>query len=338
MGKLRTGVVGVGMIGSLHARAYAEHDLAELAAVADADPERARAAGEEHGVPWFGSAEELLAGAEVDAVTIAVSEHHRLRPALACARRGKHLLLEKPLAPDLAGAERLCRELRPLGVKTMVNFILRFDPRFRAVKAAASSGRLGTLHYLSARRRGTALGAEIYGPWTDLLISTGIHDLEAIAWIVDAPAERVYAEGVSRRSAEWGHQDAVAVLMRFRGDVIAALETSWVLPAGAPAPLDAALHVVGTGGSAVIEGSNSGLSILDRQGFSHPDLVHWPVDEGILGEGGLGGDLAAAVDHFIRSVAADRDPQVGLEQALYAHRLVDAAERSLRQGAPIYME
>lgn len=333
MKKLRTGVIGVGMIGSLHARAYAEHDLAELAAVADVDPERAQAAGELYGVPWFGSAGEMLDGAKVDAVTIAVSEHHRRDPALACARRGVHLLLEKPLAPDLTGAERLCGELRPFGVKIMVNFILRFDPRFMAVKEAAASGRLGTLHYLSARRRGTGLGAEIYGPWTDLLISTGIHDLEAMAWIVDAPVERVYAEGVSRRSAEWGHQDAVAVLMRFSGDVIAALETSWVLPAGAPAPLDASLHVIGDSGSAVIEGSNSGLSILDEQGFSHPDLVHWPVNQR-----GLGGDLAAAVDHFIRSVLADRDPQVGLEQGLYAHRLVDAADRSLRENRPIYPE
>ena len=332
MKKLRAGVVGTGMIGSLHAQAYAEHDLAELAAVADVNPERARAAGERHGVPFFGGADEMLEGAEVDAVTIAVSEHHRREPALACARRGKHLLLEKPLAPDLAGAERLCGELGPLGVKIMVNFILRFDPRFLAVKEAAASGRLGRLHYLSARRRGTSLGAEIYGPWTDLLISTGIHDLEAMAWIVGAPAERVYAEGVSRRSAEWGHQDAVAVLMRFSGDVIAALETSWVLPAGAPAPLDASLHVIGDGGSATIEGSNSGLSILDKEGFTHPDLVHWPVDKR-----GLGGDLAAAVDHFIRSVLADRDPQVGLEQALRAHRLVDAAERSLRQNRPIYL-
>ena len=333
MKKLRTGVIGTGMIGSLHARAYAEHDLSELTAVADVDPERAQAMGELYGVPWFGSAEELLDGAEVDAVTIAVSEHHRRDPALACARRGVHLLLEKPLAPDLAGAERLCGELRPLGVKIMVNFILRFDPRFMAVKEAAASGRLGTLHYMSARRRGTGLGAEIYGPWTDLLISTGIHDLEAMAWIADAPAERVYAEGVSRRSAEWGHQDAVAVLMRFSGDVIAALETSWVLPTGAPAPLDASLHVIGDGGAAVIEGSNSGLSILDEGGYAHPDLVHWPVDQR-----GLGGDLAAAVDHFIRSVLTDQDPQVGLDQGLYAHRLVDAADRSLRENRPIHLE
>lgn len=333
MERLRAAVVGVGMIGALHARAYAEHDLAELAAVADADPERAREAGERWGVPWFTSAEDLLDGAEVDAVTIATSEHHRFGPALACARAGKHLLLEKPLAPDLAGAERLADALAPGGVKVMVDFILRFDPRYTAVEAAVSSGRLGELYYLGARRRGTALGAEIYGPWTDLLISTGIHDLEVMAWIAGDPVVRVYAEGLSRRSAEWGHLDAAAVTMRFARGAIATLETSWVLPAGAPAPLDAALHAVGSGGGAVIEGSNSGLTILDQDGYRRPDLVHWPVDER-----GLGGDLAAAVDHFIRSVLAGRDPSVGLAEGVYAHRLVDAAERSIRECRPVCLD
>ena len=90
------------------------------------------------------------------------------------------MLLEKPLAPTLAGARRLVDAIEVTEVRTAVNFTLRSDPRYQQAKLAATDGTVGEICTMSARRRGTSRGAEVYGPWTDILISTAIHDIDAV--------------------------------------------------------------------------------------------------------------------------------------------------------------
>lgn len=327
---LRAAVVGVGAIGSLHARIYREHPLAELVGVVDADPDRAEAVAAQLEVPWFTGVSELVESCDFEAVSLAVPEHHRHDPAVLLARAGKHLLLEKPLAPSLAETDRLIAEVEATGVLAMVNFILRFDPRYSEAKSAVSSGRMGDVHTIFVRRRGSSLGADIYGVWTDLLISTGIHDLDVMAWLADSPVTRVYAETISRRSAPYGHDDAAMMLVRFENGVIGSLETSWVLPPSIPAPLDASLQVVATEGGVFVDGSNHGLTVVEADRFTLPDLTHWPVIRD-----GVRGDLAASLDHFIRSVLAGTPPEVGLADARLAHALVDAAKRSAALNRPV---
>ena len=65
------------MIGSLHARIYAEHPLADLVGVVDANPEAARKVGEQLGVPWFTEVTDLLEGCDLAAASVSVPEHHR---------------------------------------------------------------------------------------------------------------------------------------------------------------------------------------------------------------------------------------------------------------------
>ena len=235
MAALRTAVVGTGAIGSLHARIYAEHPYSELVGIVDVNPQTAAAVAEPLGVPWFTEVSDLLSACEFDAASVSVPEHYRYDSAMPLAEAGKHLLLEKPLAPSLAEADRLIADLQETGVLTMVNFILRFDPRYAEAKAAATSGRLGDIHTMFTRRRGSYLGAEIYGVWTDLLISTGIHDLDVMAWLADSPVTRVYAETISRRLADYGHDDSAMVMVRFDNGAIGVLETSWVMPSRLPA-------------------------------------------------------------------------------------------------------
>ena len=330
MTPLRTAVVGVGAIGSLHARIYVEHPLSELVGIVDANPETAQAVADPLAVPWFTSVSDLLSAGDFEAASVSVPEQVRYETAMPLARAGKHLLLEKPLAPSLAEADRLVTDLRETGVLTMVNFILRFDPRYSEAKAAASSGQLGEIHTIFTRRRGSSLGADLYGVWTDLLISTGIHDLDAMAWVADAPVVRVYAETISRRLAPYGHDDSAMVMVRFANGAIGALETSWVMPTSVPAPLEASFQVVGTGGGMFIDGSNHGLSVVGAERFAMPDLTHWPI---VLGR--VGGDLAASLDHFIRSVRAGEPPETTLEQARHAQAMVDAAKRSASCHAPV---
>ena len=248
MTHLKVAAVGVGTIGSLHARVYAEHPMAELVGVVDSNPATARTVAESLRVPWFVDVSDLLAARDFEAASVAVPEQHRYEVAVPLALAGKHLLLEKPLAPTLAETDRLISEIDRAGVFATVNFILRFDPRYAEAKEAVSSGRLGDVHTIFARRRLSSATAQACGEWTDLLIAAGIHDLDVMVWLAESPVVRVYAETISSRSAPYGHDDAAMVLVRFENGIIGSLETSWVLPPSIPGPLDASLHVVGTAG------------------------------------------------------------------------------------------
>jgi predicted dehydrogenase len=317
------------MIGSLHARVYAEHPATELVAVCDAGKERSREIGELLGAHWYTDVEELLAHEEIEVATIATPEQARLAATRACARRGIHLLLEKPLAPTLAEVDELIAAVEAAGVKTGVDFMLRSDPRYARAKQALAGGELGELCTIVARRRLTNVAAEQYAPWTDLLITVAIHDLDVMAWLGGA-VEQVYAEGVVRGSGQRGREDAVLGVLRFASGAAGSFEASWALPTTAPAALDVSLHVVGTEGGVFLDGAHHGMRIISRDGYTEPDLAHWPV-----GPTGVEGDLRAHVHRFVEAVETGAPPEVSLAEARYAQRLAEALRKSIRTGQPV---
>jgi predicted dehydrogenase len=330
MTTLRTAVIGVGAIGSLHARIYARDPRCELVAVVDAQRERAETLARELGCAVYSDAAALVAAEKLDLVSIATPEQQRYEPALTCARAGVHLLLEKPLAGRIEETDRLIEAVEATGVRATVNFILRSDIRYQAAQAQVANGTLGEVCTIFARRRGTSVGAEIYGPWTDLLISTAIHDIDAMAWINGSPIERVYAEGVVKRCAQWGHEDAVVATLRFANGAVGTLETSWVMPPTLPPGLDAAFQLAATGGAVEIAGSNYGLSVLTAEGYRLPDLGNWPMLRSGIG-GALQANLAAVVDGLI---SGDALP-ISLREARRAHAVVAALKQSLSEERPI---
>ncbi|TLP79879.1 Gfo/Idh/MocA family protein [Nesterenkonia sphaerica] len=331
--RLRAGVIGTGRIGALHAAVYARDARTELVGVVDADSKRAEQVAAELGVAVFRNAEELVEQARPDVVTIAVPEHARLEPSLVVGRAGCHILLEKPLTPSLAQTDDFVDKMAGCAGTIMVNFILRSDPRFLKVQEAVQQGRLGTVRTISAHRRGTAAGVQQLGPWTNLLISTAIHDIDAMAWVIGAPITRVYAEGIGGQSAQWGHEDAVVATLQFANGVIGSLDTSWVLPSSVPAPLDAGFKVIGTGGSATIEGADQGLSFVGECGLQRPDLVHWPS-----GRDGVGGDLRSSISHFLDCVESGGIPTMTLADARQTEQVVHAIRESIQTRAPITID
>lgn len=242
---------------------------------------------------------------------------------------GIHLLLEKPLAPTLAEVDEPIAELEAARVTASVNFLLRSDPRYIRAKDALAGAELGELCTIVARRRLTAAAAEQYAPWTDLLTAVAIHDLDVMAWLA-GPFERVHAERVVRRCGRWGREDAVLGVLRFADGAAGSFETSWALPTTTPMPLDVSLHVVGTEGGVFLDGTHHGLRVIGRDGYSEPDLAHWPV-----GPTGVEGALRAHVHRFVEALQTGAPPPVTLAEARYAHQLTQALRESLRTRQPV---
>jgi predicted dehydrogenase len=118
----------------------------EVVAVASRDPERARAAAAQLGIPRaHGSYEGLLADPEVDAVYIPLPNDMHAEWTIAAARAGKHVLCEKPLATSVGDAERMISVCREEGVLLMEAFMYRLHPTWEAVREMIGAGRIGEL-------------------------------------------------------------------------------------------------------------------------------------------------------------------------------------------------
>ncbi|UOY01161.1 Gfo/Idh/MocA family protein [Blastococcus sp. PRF04-17] len=148
---MRFGVLGTGFwADKIHAATLAEHPSAELVGVWGRDVAKAKAVGAQYEVPGFADVDDLLS--QVDAVSIAVPPDVQVELALRAATAGKHLLLEKPIALNLADADRLVAAVHDAKIASVVFFTFRFRPGTAAWLEQAARTRLAGGHgsWLSA--------------------------------------------------------------------------------------------------------------------------------------------------------------------------------------------
>ncbi|MEJ5171957.1 MAG: Gfo/Idh/MocA family oxidoreductase, partial [Fimbriimonadales bacterium] len=115
--------------------------LAEVVAVCDVVPERAKAAAEEHGVPaWFPDYEEMLARVDCDAVLVIVPHALHADHALQAIRSGRHVYVQKPMAPTVAEARQILEESRRHGVKVVAAPGQALWPMYRLIREVIDQG------------------------------------------------------------------------------------------------------------------------------------------------------------------------------------------------------
>ncbi len=183
---MRTGVIGVGYLGRLHAQKMASFPDVRFVGVHDADPERAKSVAEEFGTTPFDSHERLLA--EVDAVSIAVPTTAHYRIAMDAIRAGVHLLLEKPITADIRQARALVREAQKRRLVFQIGHVERFNT---AVRDAVSF--LTEPRFIECHRLGPFGGR---GTDVDVVLDLMIHDLDLILSFVGSKVSRIQAVGV----------------------------------------------------------------------------------------------------------------------------------------------
>ena len=217
MSRLRVGVVGVGHLGAIHARIYAQLPGAQLVGVCDVLRDRVGAVAEQFGTTPYTELEALLP--HVDAVSIAVptSAHHET--AKACLAHGVHILLEKPITQTLAQADALLRLARRQRLTLQVGHVERFNSAFQGIAKILREPRFIECHRLGPYTlRGTDVGVVL-----DLMI----HDIDIILWLVRSPVRRIEAVGVKILS---GTEDIANARLTFANRAVANLTASRVTP------------------------------------------------------------------------------------------------------------
>jgi predicted dehydrogenase len=215
--RVKVGVAGVGHMGKEHARIYSELQEAELVGVHDSNPDTARKIAAKCKTRAFGSLEEMVDA--VDAASIVTPTSTHLAIAEPFLKRGKHVLVEKPIAMDTEEARKLVDLAEKHGAKLAVGHVERFNPVLVALEE-----RLGRPRFIEAHRLSPYPGRSTdIGVVMDLMI----HDLEIILHLVRSPVTSVDAVGVPVLSKG---EDIANARIRFANGCVANLTTSRISP------------------------------------------------------------------------------------------------------------
>jgi len=218
MKKLRVGVVGVGHIGSNHARIYFEiAPTADFAAIHDVDPGRANSIARKYGAMTTKSLDEFAERIDAASVATPTSTHYEIARQLL--KHGKHLLVEKPITENPQHATELAELAARNGVILQVGHVERFNPVLSALESRLTHPRFIEAHRLSPYpNRSTEIGVVL-----DLMI----HDLEIILHLVRSPVQSIDAVGVPVLSKG---EDIANARIRFENGCVANVTSSRISP------------------------------------------------------------------------------------------------------------
>jgi len=217
---LKVGVVGVGHLGSQHARLYSEiakrsNGQCEFIGVFDTDNIKGRALTEKVGGGTFATAEELANF--VDAVSVATPTETHGEVARTFLKRGKHVLVEKPITNNVRDAEELVALARQNGCVLQVGHVERFNPVMRYLDEVLTEARFIEVHRLSPYPgRSTDIGVVL-----DLMI----HDLDVVLSLVKSPLTSFDAVGIPVLSAT---EDIANARLKFASGCVANITASRV--------------------------------------------------------------------------------------------------------------
>jgi predicted dehydrogenase len=318
----------MGLMGTRDAHVLAGMPGVDLAAVIDTSDEARRRAEAEFGVPGAASVADLDPD-DLDGVVIALPDNAHRTTAVRALERGLAVLVEKPLATDLADAEAIVAAGRDRLL--MVGHMLRFDPRYLEARRRVQRGAIGELVHVYARRNSAAGSAVRYGSTTRLPYHVTVHDLDLVRWVTGREVVGVRAHGTSRMLAAHGHLDSLQALLFLDDGSSAVVESCWVLPRHLGSAIDSRLEVTGTGGTLEVSGFAQGLIVADGTGITYPDTTRYAQYD----DGAGGGILAAELAHFVRCIERGQPPAVAPAEGLAAVRIAAAIERSLESDKEI---
>ena len=216
----RVGVVGVGVMGSNHARVISELPGVELTGIVDIDRHQARNVSRSLGCRAFENLDALLE-CGVEATTIAAPTHLHHDLAITCIRRGIHVLIEKPIASTAEEGRSLIAAARRAGVTLMVGHVERFNPAVQAIKETLRGEEI------------LSIAITRVGPFpprmsnVGVVIDLAVHDIDLIRWFTDSEIIEMQPQ-LSSAVAE--REDIALLQFRTASGVLAHINTNWLTP------------------------------------------------------------------------------------------------------------
>jgi UDP-N-acetyl-2-amino-2-deoxyglucuronate dehydrogenase len=328
----RIGLIGAGNISATHARAAAAIPDARVVSVYAPTLERARRLAAEHGAAAFDSLDRLFDAEPLDMVEIGTpSGLHGVHGAEA-ARRGVHVLVEKPIEITTARADMLIAEATSAGVMLGVVFQDRVKADVRALKALVEGGALGRLTLVRAdvpwwRPREYYRDSRWRGTWEldggGALMNQAIHTVDLIGWLC-GPVTRVSGR-TATRFHEIEVEDTAAAVLEFASGAIGTLGATTCAYPGRPRRIE----ILGSEGSAILEGDRL---IAPAAGGTAAAEVPQNAASPVVADVSAHRDVLA---DFIRAFRTGTSPCCSGREARRSVAVVEAIYQSSRTGAAV---
>jgi len=221
----RVGLIGFGYWGPNLARNISETAGLQLAAVVDARPERLELATRRYSgaVPLTDPAA-LLDRPDIDAVVIATPMSTHVDLAKAAIERGKHVLVEKPLAPTAREAEMLGELAARAGVCLMVDHTFVYTGAVRKIRSLVDAGELGAMLYLDSVR----VNLGLFQHDSNVVWDLAPHDLAIVDYLIKEKPVAVSASGSG--PAGYHHESIAYITLHFASGFLAHLHVNWLAP------------------------------------------------------------------------------------------------------------
>jgi predicted dehydrogenase len=235
MEKVRIGLIGLGLMGTPHARILKKVEECDLVAASDVD-EKQKKVTEELGIKFYKSYEEMVAKEGVQGVILALPNHLHAPIGIACAKKGLHLFVEKPIAQSVSEADRLIEAARENKVHILVGHQRRFSVLVEKAREIVTGGELGRLVGVtiiwSLLKPGPYFDGALSwrkekGAGGPILINL-IHEIDNLRYIC-GEIEEVYAI-VSNKVRNFPVEDTASITLRFKNGALGTIFLSDCTP------------------------------------------------------------------------------------------------------------
>jgi predicted dehydrogenase len=339
------GVIGCGMIANFHAKAIGAVRGAKLVGGCDAVPAAAEKWAAANGCKAYRTLDEMLADPAIDAVTVGTPSGAHLEPAVAAARAGKHVIVEKPLEITLRRCDKIIAMCDRAGVKLATIFPSRFHDASRTLKKALEQNRFGRLALGDAivkwyRTQAYYDSGAWRGTWKldggGALMNQAIHSVDLLIWLM-GPVVEVRAMTGLLAHERIAVEDAAVAAIRFANGALGTIEAS---TAAYPGYLKR-IEIHGDAGSAVLEEED-----LVKWDFAKKTKADGPILEKMAARksgGGGASDPAAIGFHgharqfqdFVDAIRKGTKPAIDGPEGRRAVEIILAIYKSAETGKAV---
>ncbi|MDF1513642.1 MAG: Gfo/Idh/MocA family oxidoreductase [Anaerolineae bacterium] len=344
---VRIAIIGCGWAGLRHARACQAVGVRVSWAV-DLDSTRAQQVCDSLGSDGMDTritsdVQQVLHDSTTDAVSLCLPHNLHAPVAIEAAEKGKHILVEKPLAANLAQADAMIASAGQSGLILMVAENVRFHPIYLKISDLIQSGLIGKPAFIHISRQ-AYLRADFISnrPWFldeeqaagGMMMSGGIHDFETMRMLI-GDVESVYSLRAPQRFLEMEGDDTSIALVGFRNGVVGMLDESFISKrlTTAAGPEVHTIRIEGSLGSITWDGGQTirlftECPIPEFAGALSAHDIHVPEQD----------TFVAIYEHFMACIHAGQEPLTSGRSQRHALAAVEAAYQSMKSGLPVIVD
>ena len=326
---INIGIIGAGKFSHQHVKALGEVDHFNLIAACRTNRKELAIYCERYEIKGYSYFEDLLRDATIDAVLISTPHHLHTSMAVAAARAGKHILLEKPFAPTLEESRQINHEAKAAGVLLMLGHTSQFSTAFQKTKSMLQNEEFGPLVqaigfsntlWMGPDRKEWHLKRDFGGGY---LLTLGVHQVDAMLSLVNSPVRSVRCSmGTGFHSDET--DDYATIFLNFSNGVAATIFCTGYR--------QGVLKV-----ECEFYCQDGTIKMNSREGVFYANENQWSMVPNSTSSNWLQEALVNEWKEFAQAILDKRQPSVNGDHAIRTMAVIDAAFRSSEKQCEIWL-